>query len=994
MSSKKVTRQLSIYINDREVVNSLAGVNREIGKVSGQMRNLNKSSETYDEDLKRLQKTLAELKNKQAEFKEEIFDTSQAASQLKENFTKFFVGLATGNIKLAAEGMNGLKGSIVGVTKAGLAFIATPIGATIAVLAGIALATREFINFNREIQKSTELIENLTGKTGQANEDIRTYAQGLANTFDIAVESLINAADTLTDTGLAKTELEALEQIKNGLLTAPDKNEFISSLEKTAVVATNLGLDLNGVIQLKKQIEDNFGDVDATFKVIEKANRALGQQSETVRKALSENLGDAFSNDLLKKVEVGSITTIQAMDAIKKKGDELNINQRQQADIAANIFGKSIVSAGGYQQVLENVSSSLERIPPQLTDLQEKTLNLADANIELEKAKSEALKSDNVLAATQAFELFWIKLKTWFFNLIDIFFDFGANAIKVVAGITMTIQRIPKVIGQVFSDVKSIISDFLSSFRDAFSAIGNILTGNFSEAGDDIDRFFEKQGSLVDRVKQVAVDAGNTIKASYQQGTNAVEEFIGANAEAARAAEAEAEAEKKRAQEAEETEKQRKERLAEQKKEAEASRKAAEAEAKRQLEAAKALADAKINLAKAELAAFIQAEKDKVDASQKLTEEFVEAEKERLMRIQLEQLRFRELENERKRADIEENAKSEEEKFLRLQALELDFQTYKQDLALEFKKTTSDLEDKLEQTIKAERMERLAIENELRLVEAQDRYEEELEAERQRYDAEVSRYAMMLDEKKITEEEFDRFITSLKARSSQIQSEIEAQRVNDEMKLLAGAADAAIAIFGQNKALSSAQALINGGLAVTQILATPTTPLTGPASAIFRGIQIAAAAATTMRSIQQINSAKPPKRAKFYHGGFTGNQGLLGFDQYGPVTGVVHKNEWVAPEVMTQSPFYASTFSWLESERKRIMKNGFFNGGPTSSGAVPNFENNQAQQSQETLNLMLSKLLDRLDNPIPPNLNIGYEEITKLNDLNNDLSFSDENGTL
>jgi hypothetical protein len=993
MADKKVTRQLSIYINDREVVNSLAGVNREIGKVTGQMRNLNKSSETYDEDLKRLQKTLTELKNKQADFKEEIFDTSKAAGQLRENFTKFFAGLATGNLKLASEGLNGLKGSIVGITKAGLAFIATPIGATIAALAGIVLVTREFINFNKEIRETTRLIENLTGKTGEAAEEIRTYAQGLANTFDLSVESLINAADTLTDTGLAKTELEALEQIKIGLLTAPDRNEFISSLEKTAVVATNLGLDLQGVIQLKKQIEDNFGDVDATFKVIEKANMALSKQSETVRKTLSENLGDTFSRDLLKKVEVGSLTTIQALDAIKKKGDELNINQKQQAELAADIFGRSIVSAGGYNQVLENVSSSLERIPPQLTDLQEKTLNLADANIELEIAKSNALKSDNVLAATQAFEVFWVKLKTWLYNLVDVWFEFAATYFRVVAGLATTVQNIPKIIAKVFTDVKSIISDFLSSFRDAFSAIGNIFTGNFSEAGEDIDRFFDKQSGLLDRIKNVASDTANSVKASYQIGTDAVDDFIGANAEAARSAEELAEAEKKRLAEAEEAERKRQQQAGQSKKDTEAALKAQQDAAKKQLEAAKALADAKINLAKAELAAFIQGEKDKVDASQKLTEEFVEAEKQRLQRIQFEQLKFRQMEDERKREDIEASAKYEEEKNLRLKALEVDYQTFKQDLALQYKKTTADLEDKLEQTIKAERIEREQLENELRLMEAESKYEADLELERIRNQEELDRYAQLLADKKITEEEYDRFVQALKNQGAQNLYRIEADRIQAELGLLSNLADASVAIFGQNKAAASAQALVNGGLAVTEILATKSV-LPEPAASINRGIQIAAAIANTVRSIGQINSAKAPRRARFFHGGWTGSTPWLGYDENGPITGVVHKKEWVAPEVMTQNPFYASTISWLESERQRIQKRGFFNGGPTSTGALPTPPTPPGSEEQQQLVMALNQLSSVLSGGIKATTIIGYDEIIKMNNLNDDINLSDDNGTL
>jgi predicted nuclease with TOPRIM domain len=81
MADKKINRELSIYINDRQVINSLGGVTREITKVNAEMRNLNKNSASYDTDLKKLQGTLSELKDKQAEFKDEIQATNVTAGQ-------------------------------------------------------------------------------------------------------------------------------------------------------------------------------------------------------------------------------------------------------------------------------------------------------------------------------------------------------------------------------------------------------------------------------------------------------------------------------------------------------------------------------------------------------------------------------------------------------------------------------------------------------------------------------------------------------------------------------------------------------------------------------------------------------------------------------------------------------------------------------------------------------------------------------------------------
>ena len=122
MAEKTVTRQLSIFINDREVVNSLGGISREMGKVRGQLKNLNKGSEDYEQRSKELKDSLSKLTQKQSEFRDELYETNITANDAKETFSNLFIGLTTGNMKMVQDGLNSLKGSIVGMTKSWTSF--------------------------------------------------------------------------------------------------------------------------------------------------------------------------------------------------------------------------------------------------------------------------------------------------------------------------------------------------------------------------------------------------------------------------------------------------------------------------------------------------------------------------------------------------------------------------------------------------------------------------------------------------------------------------------------------------------------------------------------------------------------------------------------------------------------------------------------------------------------------------------------------------------
>ena len=360
-NKKEIPREISIWINDVQVVNSFAGINRAIAATNNEIRNLNKNSETYDTDLKKLQTTLGGLKEKQSEFKDEIHATSVTAGEAREHLSKMFLGITSGNMAMAKEGFDGIKGSIGGMVKASLAFIATPLGAAIAVLAGIAVAGKAIFDFNVEAEKAAVLIENLSGKTGKVVEDIRIKMQSMTDTFGLTFEQLAKAVDNLVDTGVAKDELEALEKIKNGLLTAPDKNEFISGLESTAVTAKQLGMNLEDVISLKQQIEATGVNPEATFGALEKATQRLAIGADGLRKKMTDAFGAAFTDETLAKVTSGQITTVQALDLIDKKSKEVSLNQTQQAELGKELFGKGAIAAGGYATVLDTVAESLKK---------------------------------------------------------------------------------------------------------------------------------------------------------------------------------------------------------------------------------------------------------------------------------------------------------------------------------------------------------------------------------------------------------------------------------------------------------------------------------------------------------------------------------------------------------------------------------------------------------------------------------------------------------
>ncbi|MEN9907128.1 MAG: hypothetical protein RLZZ540_269 [Bacteroidota bacterium] len=389
MAGENINRRLNIYINGKEVENSLTGVTSAINKTRNELGRLKKDQADYDSEVKRLTDRMAQLRDSQAEFREELQLNNKELGAARENFANLLGGLVSGDLKAIQTGMLAIRGSIVATTQAAWAFVATPVGAFIAVFAGLGLAAKQVADFNEEIKESNALLDNLGVDT-----KLRPAIQAIADTYKVGFESIANAVDNMVDLGLVKDEFEALEQIKEGLVKAPDKNAFLSMLDANGVAAKNLGLQLKDVISLNESFEATGANADAVFGALQKSSSTLILQSPKLKKALENSFGSAFTSELLSQVKTGEITYYEALDRIHKKGEEIGLSNQKQAQLARELFGKSAIAAGGYEMILGNVSAAQKKQTQALTETQKQAKKLAESNIEVAKAQDEALRLD------------------------------------------------------------------------------------------------------------------------------------------------------------------------------------------------------------------------------------------------------------------------------------------------------------------------------------------------------------------------------------------------------------------------------------------------------------------------------------------------------------------------------------------------------------------------------------------------------------------------
>ncbi|WP_313138395.1 phage tail tape measure protein [Myroides sp.] len=203
---------------------------------------------------------------------------------------------------------------------------------------------------------------------------------------------------------------------------------------------------------------------------------------------------------------------------------------------------------------------------------------------------------------------------------------------------------------------------------------------------------------------------------------------------------------------------------------------------------------------------------------------------------------------------------------------------------------------------------------------------------------------------------------------------------DQKLGVIKGAFNTASEMFNQGsgawKATKIAETTIDTYQAASKALAAYPPPF----SYIAMGVSIAAG----LKNVQKIVSTKVPEMPTYFYGGYTsGTPQNLGGDKYGEFTGMTHANEWVMPAIMTQSPRYADTLTWLENERKY---------GPTSN--PPGGDNRALIEASILLASTTNKLNETLANGLSANVSIGYKETMKIDALNKEITQSQHNSNV
>jgi hypothetical protein len=830
---------------------------------------------------------------------------------------------------LLSDSFGTIKNSIIGMTKAAFAFIATPIGAALAGLVAVGAGAKEIFDFNKGLVEMNKELKAL-GVNSKEISSVRDELKATADTFDKDFKDIASKANSLSQSyGISMSEANRI--IAEGLANGGAQNqEFLDSLGEYDVFFANAGFSAQEFTNIINSGFELGIYADKLPDALKEADLALKENTKSTRDALVNAFGASFSDEILTKVKTGELTTKQAIDEIAKASQNANLSQQQYAQLTADVFKGAGEDVGGSQKIFEALGKAATK---ELNSTTSASLKLVEANERLNKAQS-------ALFEVEGFGDIWTNIKALSVDALSSMLEYISDVKKDIQPLLDIIavlfvgawNNLKFVVTNAFDIVSGVIKSFASYFNGVVQFWKKALTGDLSGAfrslADGVANAFKHIGNIFvnlynNAIKLVSglVDATSPILKTLGIDVDALQKKIegfksktfeikgqttsnitpttttnkqfGSGGGGATADDAKAQ-----------------QKIEEQK--AAAKAKAIEEEKKKLEE----LAKAKIDLAKAELDLYLATEKSKLDGAKFLTDELIAEEERRLKEIEKRKLEQLALE---KKVDVSKL----EEKKLNNEALtqaEIEYETQRIILAGETDKTIQNNKQLLEDQIKQQKSDQLAAQKEIDLAEAETKFEEDMIKAQQVYDAEIEQLRLNLEAKKITQEQYDAKKKQAEEKQREMQQLATYASTQTQLKAFADLGNGLGALFGQSKALSSAMALINGAQAITSILAQ--YPKFDGGFAMTAAI--ISAGATTAAQVAKINGVKFEKGGIQEIGGkrhssggtkFWGEDGTQFEAEAGEGIGILNRNA------------FASFMDFNNSHLGGRSNGGFFAGG-------------------------------------------------------------------
>ena len=513
---------IDIVINGEKVKNNLNGIGKEIGKLNSDLKKLTPGTEEFIRKSAELKKA----REKYAEIKTEINGTNDALAEARGNWDSLVQGFLSGNVQQIQAGLKGIVGNIKGITKAALAFIATPFGAALAIVTAVGLGVKKWVEYNLEIEKTNQLVRDLTQESGVAIDIIRIRAEELANTFEVDVKESIESAKSLVN-GFGISYSEAFDIIEEGAIRGKLKNgEFLDSLKEYPVQFKNAGFSAQDFANIVSTGIDLSIYSDKLPDAIKEFALSVTEQTPAAKEALTNAFGPEFTGKLMQGLKNGSITAKEALAQISAEAENIGLNSQQAQLLTADLFKGAGEDAGGALKIFEAVNLALNEQKKPLTDIQQLQKEQLDANKELNSVYTQLFAS-----GSKGFNMWIAKGKLFATQTLLKILKGGVDVYNWIIDLnneSRVFSGLLTLAGKSATASFKIFGSLLSGIKDQVVAAGKIFEGMLtldpSKIKEGLHEGFNNVKRGLSNIKTAAVEEANEIYNAFS-GKDKLEKF-------------------------------------------------------------------------------------------------------------------------------------------------------------------------------------------------------------------------------------------------------------------------------------------------------------------------------------------------------------------------------------------------------------------------------------------------------------------------------------
>ena len=398
---------------------------------------------------------------------------------------------------------------LITATRSALAFIATPIGAAIAAIASIGIATAAIFKFNQEVAKANTQIEQLTNRTGAAVDRLREQGNAIESAFGKDATDAIKELVSLQDSFGVSSE-EAFQIYLDGLARGgASSQEFGDSIAEYGTLFSQSGFSAQEFVNILNTGIDLGIYSDKLPDAIKEAGISLKEQTTATQDALTNAFGASFTEEVLDGVNTGQKTVKEALFEIAEESQRVGLNQQQLATITADVFRGAGEDAGGALVIFDALNQSIDLNSESLSDLAKAEKQSAELFRELEEAKTRAFKSDDAIAFTQAIKNIGTQALTFVINYLAWYRERVVDAFNtaklVVFNFKEILLNLPLIFQGLAKDVLGFGKQIVETFKKVVESIKNLdFKGALSDLSNLEFSFTETQNVVknLDGVKE------------------------------------------------------------------------------------------------------------------------------------------------------------------------------------------------------------------------------------------------------------------------------------------------------------------------------------------------------------------------------------------------------------------------------------------------------------------------------------------------------------